>query len=133
MLDIPPREIEFEVLRRHSAGFNPRDLAAAKYGPDAAGNPSADGQIVRVPIPQLTAERRGELAKAAGRYAEGARIAVRGVRRDGMEQIKAFEKKSELSKDEAGDWSDEVQKLTDSYVKRVDEYASEKDREIRQV
>jgi ribosome recycling factor len=50
-----------------------------------------------------------------------------------MEQIKAFEKKSELSKDEAGDWSDEVQKLTDSYVKRVDEYASEKDREIRQV
>ncbi|WP_158804453.1 MULTISPECIES: ribosome recycling factor [unclassified Acidisoma] len=96
-------------------------------------NPSADGQIVRVPIPQLTAERRGELAKAAGRYAEGARIAVRGVRRDGMEQIKAFEKKSELSKDEAGDWSDEVQKLTDSYVKRVDEYASEKDREIRQV
>jgi ribosome recycling factor len=86
-----------------------------------------------VPIPQLTAERRGELAKAAGRYAEGARIAVRGVRRDGMEQIKAFEKKSELSKDEAGDWSDEVQKLTDSYVKRVDEYASEKDREIRQV
>jgi ribosome recycling factor len=96
-------------------------------------NPSGDGQIVRVPIPQLTGERRVELAKAANRYAEGARIAVRGVRRDGMEQIKALEKKSLISKDEAADWSEEVQKLTDSFVKRVDELAAEKDREIRQV
>ncbi|HTI00515.1 MAG TPA: ribosome recycling factor [Acidisoma sp.] len=96
-------------------------------------NPGADGQTVRVPIPQLTAERRVELAKAANRYAESARIAVRAVRRDGMEQIKGFEKKSEISKDEAEDWSGEVQKLTDSYVKRIDELAVDKDREIRQV
>jgi ribosome recycling factor len=96
-------------------------------------NPGADGQIVRVPIPQLTAERRTELAKAAGRYAESARIAVRGVRRDGMEQIKAFEKKNEISKDEAEDWSTQVQKLTDSFVKRIDEVSAEKEREIRQV
>ncbi len=58
---------------------------------------------------------------------------MRGVRRDGMEQIKAAEKKSEISKDEAEDWSGEVQKLTDSFVKRIDELAAEKDREIRQV
>ncbi len=96
-------------------------------------NPSGDGQIVRVPIPQLTGERRIELAKAAGRYAESARIAVRGVRRDGMEQIKALEKKSLISKDEAGDWSTEVQKQTDSIVKRVDEVAAAKGRAIRQV
>ncbi len=96
-------------------------------------NPGADGQIVRVPIPQLTAERRTELAKAASRYAESARIAVRGVRRDGMEQIKALEKKSDISKDEAEDWSTQVQKLTDSFVRRIDEVSAEKEREIRQV
>jgi ribosome recycling factor len=88
---------------------------------------------VRVPIPQLTAERRVELAKAANKYAESARIAVRAVRRDGMEQIKGFEKKSEISKDEAEDWSGVVQKLTDSYIKKLDEMAADKDREIRQV
>ena len=74
-----------------------------------------------------------ELAKAANRYAENARIAVRAVRRDGMEQIKAAEKKSEISKDEAEDWSGEVQKLTDTYIKKIDELAADKDREIRQV
>jgi len=96
-------------------------------------NPAADGQVVRVPIPQLTSERRVELAKAAGRYGEGARISVRGVRRDGMEQIKAFERKHEISKDEQKDWADEVQKLTDQYIKRIDESLIEKEREIKQV
>ena len=96
-------------------------------------NPGSDGQVVRVPIPQLTAERRVELARAAGRYGEGARVAVRGVRRDGMEKIKAFEKKHEISEDDVKDWSDEVQKLTDFYIKRVDESLSEKEREIKQV
>lgn len=96
-------------------------------------NPMADGQTLRVPIPQLTAERRGELAKAAGRYAEGSKIAVRGVRRDGMERIKAFEKKGEISEDDVKDWSDQVQKMTDSYIKRIDDALVDKDREIRQV
>jgi len=96
-------------------------------------NPAADGQVVRVPIPQLTSERRVELAKAAGRYGEGARISVRGVRRDGMEQIKALERKHEISEDEQKDWADEVQKLTDQYIKRIDESLVEKEREIKQV
>ena len=96
-------------------------------------NPAADGQTVRVPIPQLTAERRAELAKAAGRYGEGARVAIRGVRRDGMDQIKQAEKKGDISEDEMKDWSDEVQKLTDQYIKRIDETLTEKDKEIRQV
>ena len=96
-------------------------------------NPAADGQLVRVPIPQLTAERRAELAKAAGRYAEGARVAVRGVRRDGMEQVKHLEKKHQIGEDAMRDWADEIQKLTDRYIKRIDEALAEKDKEIRQV
>ncbi|AQS88352.1 ribosome recycling factor [Neoasaia chiangmaiensis NBRC 101099] len=96
-------------------------------------NPAADGQTVRVPIPQLTEERRNELARAAARYAENAKIAVRGVRRDGMDQSKTLEKKSEISQDDMKTWTESIQKLTDQYVKRVDEILTDKDREIRQV
>ena len=96
-------------------------------------NPQTDGQLVRVPIPMLTAERRNELAKLAGKYAEGTKIAVRGVRRDGMEQIKGFEKKGEIGEDLAKTWSDDVQKLTDGYVRRIDESLTEKERDIKQV
>ena len=85
------------------------------------------------PCPMLTGERRMELSKAAHKYAEGAKVAVRGVRRDGMEQIKALEKKATISKDDEKRWSDEVQKLTDQYVKRIDESLAEKDKEIKQV
>ena len=96
-------------------------------------NPATDGQTVRVPIPQLTAERRAELAKAAGRYAESCRVAVRGVRRDGMDQVKTAEKKGDIGEDDMKDWSEAVQKLTDQYIKRVDEALTDKDKEIRQV
>jgi ribosome recycling factor len=96
-------------------------------------NPSADGQLVRVPLPQLTGERRAELSKAAHRYAEAAKVAVRGVRRDGMEQVKALEKKSIISQDDSTRWSEDIQKLTDSYVKRIDDGLADKDREIKQV
>ncbi|EKN00901.1 MULTISPECIES: ribosome recycling factor [Acidocella] len=96
-------------------------------------NPQPDGQIIRVPLPVLTEERRIELVKAANKYAEAARIAVRGVRRDGMEQIKGLQKKSEISEDEERDWADQVQKLTDGYIKRVDDSFAEKEKDIRQV
>jgi ribosome recycling factor len=96
-------------------------------------NPMADGQTVRVPIPQHTTERRNDLAKTANKYAEGARVAVRGVRRDGMEQVKVLEKKHEIGEDVAKDWHGEIQKLTDVYVKRVDDAVAEKEKEIRQV
>ena len=124
-----PRMITVQVWDRTLVGAVERAIRDSGLGL----NPGSDGQVVRVPIPQLTAERRAELAKAAGRYAEGARVAIRGVRRDGMDQIKAFEKKSEIGEDEMKDWSDQVQKLTDSYIKRIDESLSDKDREIRQV
>jgi ribosome recycling factor len=96
-------------------------------------NPQADGMMIRIPIPQLTTDRRNELAKMAHKYAEGAKVAVRGVRRDGMEQIKTFEKKKEIGEDVSKNWHDEVQKLTDQYIKRLDEALADKEKDIRQV
>jgi ribosome recycling factor len=98
-------------------------------------NPQTEGQVIRVPLPPLTQERRNELAKAAAKYAEAARVAIRGVRRDGMEQIKAMntDKKAPLSDDEANRAQDEVQKLTDHYIKQVDALLAEKDKDIRAV
>jgi ribosome recycling factor len=96
-------------------------------------NPAADGLLVRVPIPQLTTERRNELAKMAHKYAESAKVAVRGVRRDGMESIKGYEKKHDIGEDLAKDWSEEVQKLTDQFIKKVDEALADKEKDIRQV
>ncbi len=124
-----PRMIAVQVWDRALVGVVEKAIRDAGLGL----NPAADGQLVRVPIPSLTAERRVELAKAAGRYGEGARVAVRAVRRDGMEHIRQFEKKGEISQDEMARWSDEVQKLTDSYIKRVDETLADKEREIRQI
>jgi len=98
-------------------------------------NPQAEGQVIRVPLPPLTQERRNDLAKTAAKYAEAAKVAIRGVRRDGMEQTKSAEKdkKAPISQDEAKDWSDEIQKLTDQYIKQVDQLLAEKDKDIRQV
>lgn len=123
------RMITVQVWDRSLVGAVERAIRDAGLGL----NPAADGQLVRVPIPQLTGERRVELSKAAGRYAEGAKVAVRGVRRDGMEQTKALEKKGTISEDDSARWHDEVQKLTDGYIKRIDEQLAEKDREIKQV
>jgi ribosome recycling factor len=96
-------------------------------------NPMTDGMIVRVPIPMLTADRRAELAKAAAKYAEGTKISIRGVRRDGMEQIKGYEKKKEIGEDLSKNWGEEVQKLTDGYIKKVDEALADKEKDIKQV
>jgi ribosome recycling factor len=96
-------------------------------------NPQADGMMIRIPIPMLTTDRRNELVKMAHKYSEGAKIAVRSVRRDGMEQIKGFEKKKDIGEDVAKTWEAEVQKLTDQYIKRLDEALSDKERDIKQV
>ncbi len=96
-------------------------------------NPQADGMMIRIPLPQLTTERRNDLVKMAHKYAEGAKIAVRGVRRDGMEQVKGFEKKKDIGEDVAKMWETEVQKLTDQYTKRLDEALADKEKDIRQV
>lgn len=96
-------------------------------------NPQTEGNVVRIPIPELTEERRGELAKVANKYAEQARIAVRNVRRDGMEMLKRMEKEGEISQDEQRSWSQRMQKLTDDHVQGIDEALAAKDKEIMQV
>ncbi len=96
-------------------------------------NPAPDGQMIRIPIPELTSERRTELAKLAHKYAEHGRVAVRNVRRDGMESLKKAEKDHQISQDEHRQRSDEVQKLTDRFVKLVDEALVHKEKEIKTV
>lgn len=93
-------------------------------------NPINDGNNIRLPIPDLTEERRKELAKLAHQYAEKARIAIRNVRRDGMDALKADETKKEISEDDRKRGETEVQKLTDDQIKAVDDVASQKEKEI---
>ena len=93
-------------------------------------NPISEGQTLRLPIPDLTEERRKELAKLATQYAEKARIAVRNVRRDGMENLKTAEKKGKISQDEQKRHEGEVQKLTDKAIVDIDAAASAKEKEI---
>ncbi|MDE0941741.1 MAG: ribosome-recycling factor, partial [Alphaproteobacteria bacterium] len=96
-------------------------------------NPAVDGQLLRVPIPELTEERRGEMAKIAHKYAEQGRVAVRNVRRDGMEGLKKMEKDGELSEDDLHLWGDEIQEMTDQTIAKIDESLVTKDAEIKQV
>ena len=96
-------------------------------------NPSSDGQLVRVPLPALTEERRIELVKVAHKFAEDARIAVRNVRRHAMDNLKQGEKDNKISKDEHHDYTLEIQESTDNYVGKIDEFLSIKEKEIKQV
>jgi ribosome recycling factor len=93
-------------------------------------NPITDGQVIRLPIPELTEERRKELAKLVGQYAEKARIAVRNVRRDGMDHLKQDEKKHDISEDERKRLEHDVQKLTDDTIGEIDDLAHGKEKEI---
>lgn len=93
-------------------------------------NPITDGQTLRLPIPDLTEERRRELAKLAGQYAEKAKIAVRNVRRDANDSLKTDENKKEISEDDRKRLETEVQKMTDEMIKAVDEAATHKEKEI---
>ncbi len=96
-------------------------------------NPASDGQLVRVPIPQLSEDRRKELQKIAGKYAETARVAIRNIRRDGNDFYKKQEKDGILSKDEHEKKSGEVQKVTDEFIKKIDDLLAAKEKDIMQV
>jgi ribosome recycling factor len=96
-------------------------------------NPQTDGQLVRIPIPQLDEQRRAELSKIAAKYGEQAKIAIRNVRRDGMDMLKRMEKDGEISQDEHRVWSDEIQELTDKEAEKVDGLLEIKQAEIMQV
>jgi len=96
-------------------------------------NPQTEGNLIRVPIPELSEERREEMTKVAAKYAEQARIAVRNVRRDGMDTLKRMEKDGEISQDEHRVRGEDIQKLTDDHIKLVNELLETKEQEIMQV
>jgi len=96
-------------------------------------NPVTEGQTVRIPIPELTEERRVELGKVANKYSEQARISVRNVRRHGMDELKKAEKNGDMSEDDQHMWADEVQKITDGKIKEIDEMLANKEKEIMQI
>ena len=96
-------------------------------------NPSNDGKVIRIAIPPLTEERRKELVKQAKAQAEQSRVAVRNIRRDGNEELKKFLKDKELTEDEESKHSEELQKLTDSYIKQIETVLEEKESEIMEV
>tara|TARA_B100000676_G_scaffold307446_1_gene365923 strand:+ start:391 stop:948 length:558 start_codon:yes stop_codon:yes gene_type:complete len=96
-------------------------------------NPATDGNVIRIPIPQLSEERRVELTKIANKYSEQARVAVRNIRRDGMDQLKKQEKDGEISQDEQRAWGEDLQLLTNDFVKEIDTALSSKESEIMQV
>ncbi len=96
-------------------------------------NPQGEGSLIRVPVPELSTERRIELQKVAGKYAEAARVAVRNIRRDGMDAIKKMEKDKLISEDDAKRQSDDVQKQTDTFIKKIDDMLAQKESDVMKV
>ncbi len=123
-----PRLLSVQVWDRGNVGAVEKAIRTADLGI----NPIVDGQNIRLPIPDMTEERRKELAKLAHQYAEKAKIAVRNVRRDGMDHLKQDEKKHEISEDERKRREVEVQKLTDETIAEIDQVIAAKDKEILQ-
>ena len=121
-----PRMLSVQVWDKSNVGPVDKAIRAAGLGL----NPITDGQNIRLPIPDLTEERRKELAKLASQYAEKARIAVRNVRRDGMDALKTDEKKSEISEDDRKRLEAEVQKMTDGTISDIDATSEAKEKEI---
>jgi ribosome recycling factor len=121
-----PRMLTVQVWDRSNVQPVEKAIRSANLGL----NPVTDGQLIRLPIPDLTEDRRKELAKLVGQFAEKAKIAVRNVRRDGMDHLKQDEKKHQISEDEHKRLEQEVQKLTDETIKEIDELAQSKEKEI---
>jgi ribosome recycling factor len=124
-----PRMITVQVWDRGNVKAVDKAIRESSLGL----NPQTEGQLIRVPIPDLNEERRRELTKVAAKYAEAARVSVRNVRRDGIEALRKKEKDGDISQDEHRKLEKEVQSLTDGHIKRIDDTLSQKDKEILQV
>ncbi|SFI80164.1 ribosome recycling factor [Albimonas pacifica] len=128
-INVPePRMITLAIWDKAMVGKVDKAIRSSGLGL----NPVVDGTLVRLPIPELNEERRRELAKLAGQYAEAAKVAVRNVRRDGMDMVKKAQKDG-LSEDDAKLYSDEIQSLTDAAIKKIDAAQEHKQEEIMQV
>ena len=126
---VDARMLSVSVWDKSLVGATDRAIREAPLGL----NPITDGQTLRIPIPPLSEERRKELQKLAGQFAEHARVAVRNVRRDGMDLLKRLEKAHEMSEDQVKGRSNEVQKITDKHVAAIDDLLKHKSEEIMQV
>ena len=124
-----PRMISVQVWDRSVVKAVDKAIREAGLGL----NPQTEGQTIRVPIPELNEERRRELTRVAAKYAEDARVAVRKVRQHGIEALRRLEKEGEISQDEQRKVQQEIQRLTDDHIKRIDETLAQKDKEILQV
>ncbi|MDR3122480.1 MAG: ribosome recycling factor [Treponema sp.] len=109
------------------------DIEKAILSSDLSLNPSSDGKVIRISVPPLTEERRKDLAKQAKAQAEQSRVAVRNIRRDGNEELKKLLKDGDLTEDEENKYSEELQKVTDNYIARLNETLEEKEKEIMEV
>ena len=128
-INVPePRMVVLNVWDKSLVGAAEKAIRNSGLGV----NPVVDGTIIRVPIPELNEERRRDLTKVAGQYAEKARVSIRNVRRDGMDQVKKA-KSDGLSEDDQKLYSDEIQALTDKKIAAVDAALAEKDKEIMQI
>jgi len=124
-----PRMISVQVWDKDQVGAVDKAIRESDLGL----NPQVEGQVLRLPIPELNEERRQEIAKVAHKYAEQARVAVRNVRRDGMEQLKRQEKDGDMGKDEHHTLGSQVQELTDRIIKEIDGSLESKEAEVMQV
>ena len=109
------------------------DIEKAILKSDLGLNPTSDGNIIRIAIPALTEERRKELVKVVKKEAEEAKVAIRNIRRDGNEELKKLEKTGDITEDDLRGYSDDIQKVTDEYISKVDSVTKEKEKEILEV
>ncbi len=124
-----PRMLSVSVWDRGMVGAVEKAIRNSGLGV----NPVVDGTLIRIPIPELNQERRQEMVKLAAKYTEQARVAVRNVRRDGMDQLKKLEKDSKISEDDHKIYADEVQSMTDKTIGEIDQLLGSKEKEILQV
>ena len=124
-----PRMLSVQVWDKE----NTKIVEKAIRGSNLGLNPQVDGQLLRIPLPDLSEERRQELSKIAAKYAENAKIAVRNVRRDGMDTTKKMEKDGDISQDDRHIYDEEIQTITDKSINGIDELLSSKEVEIMQV
>jgi ribosome recycling factor len=126
-INVPePRMLSVQVWDRSMVKAVEKAIRTAPLGL----NPAVDGTLIRVPLPELSQERRNELVKVAHKYAEQARIAVRNVRRDGMDGLKRLERDGHVSTDDVALWSDEIQSITDSHIQTINHLLDTKEKDI---
>lgn len=129
-INVPePRTISVQVWDKNNAAAVEKAIASSGLG----FNPMTDGSLIRVPVPDLSEERRRDLIKVAHQYAEKSRIAIRNVRRDGIDALKKLQKDNKLTEDGLHDYTDKVQKLTDEHVAHVDNALAQKEKDVMEV